>query len=86
MPTLALSKISGVVFVTDSNWGAGANPKSYFGLSGKYQFSTEGTNVLITIGNDQYTTAWADLRIGTGGQIPANATVARVLLNSIFGS
>lgn len=81
MPTLTLTKVSGVLFVADSNV---TNPKSYFGATGKYQFATDDATVLIAIGSDQYNVRWEDLRVGTS--TPSSVSQAKVLLNAIFGT
>lgn len=81
MSTLSLTKVSGVLFVLDSNV---ANPKSYFGATGKYQFSSDDTTLQIFIGTDIYTNTWQNLRVGTS--TPTSVSQAKVLLNSIFGT
>lgn len=81
MATLTLTKVSGVLFILDSNV---TNPKSYFGATGKYQFSSDDTTVIITIGTDQYTTTWQNLRVGTS--TPTTVSQAKVLMNAIFGT
>ena len=80
MPTTTITKISSVLFVTQQ----GFNPKSYFGATGSYQFATDDSTVNIYIGNDIYTVAWADLRVGTS--TPTSVSQAKTLLNAIFGS
>jgi hypothetical protein len=78
---LTVTKASGVLFVAD---GVATNPKSYFGATGKYQFSSDNATVIITIGGDQYTTTWQNLIVGTS--TPSTFSQAVVLLNAIFGT
>jgi hypothetical protein len=81
MATTTITKVSGVLFVLDSNV---TNPKAYFGATGKYQFATDDSSVTITIGADQYTTTWQNLRVGTS--TPTSVSQAKTLLNAIFGT
>jgi len=81
MATLSISKTSGVISILDSNV---TNPKSYFGATGKYQFSSDNTTFIITIGDDQYTNTWQNLRVGTS--TPSSFSQAVTLLNAIFGT
>lgn len=77
---MTIQKISGVLFVTDAT----ATPKSYFGATGKFQASTDGTTIQINIGADSYNTAYGGLTVGTS--TAASMSEALVLLNSIFGT
>lgn len=87
MATTTITKVSGVLFVTDSN---NTNPKSYFGATGNYQFSDDNATVLITIGTPNTATyyevrvAWGSLIVGT--QVPASVSTAKILLNAVFGT
>lgn len=81
MPTLTITKASGVTFIADSDI---TNPKAYFGPTGKYQFSSDDATAQISIGGDQYTVRWQDLRVGTS--TPSTVSQAKVLLNAIFGT
>lgn len=81
MATLTITKVSSVIFVADSNV---TNPKSYFGATGRYQFSSDDTTFVITIGDDQYTNTWQNLRVGTS--TPTSVSQAKTLLNAIFGT
>ncbi len=78
---LTITKVSAVLFVAD---GVATNPKSYFGATGKYQFANDNATVLITVGTDQYTTTWQNLRVGTS--TPTSVSQAATLLNAIFGT
>lgn len=81
MPTITITKQSGVLFVRDST---NTNAKAYFGLVGSYQFADDNTTVTIKIGTDIYTLTWQNLIVGS--TIPSTVSDAKVLLNSIFGS
>lgn len=81
MATLTFTKVSGVLFVASS---ASTNPKAYYNSSGSYQFSDDDANVTITIGTQQWTIAWGDLRVGTS--TPTSVSQAKTLLNAIFGT
>ena len=80
-----ISKVSGIIFYTD-----GTNqPKGYFGATGSYVVWDDLTGVVITIRSgvnvpNTYSIALSDLQVN--GQTPANITVAKVLLNSVFGT
>lgn len=85
--SLTITKTSGVIFITQTG---NANPKSYFGATGKYQVSDDNTTILITIGNsgqsspDQYSVDYTVLTVGTS--TASNIGTAKVLLNAIFGT
>lgn len=79
--TTTITKVSGVLFVLQSSH---ANPKSYFGLTGKYIFADDDSSVYISIGGDVYNTTWQNLRVGTS--TPTTVSQAKVLLNAIFGT
>jgi hypothetical protein len=81
MATLTITKVSGVLFVRNSDR---TNAKSYFGITGSYQFSDTDATVTINIGQDVYALAWQDLRVGTS--TPTSASQAKTLLNAIFGT
>lgn len=81
MATLTLTKTSGVLFILDSNV---TNPKSYFGATGKYQFASDDSSYTLSIGQDTYTGAWQDLRVGTS--TPTSVSQAKTLLNAILGT
>lgn len=81
MATTTITKISGVLFIAVSSI---ANPKSYFGATGKYQFASDDSSVTINIGGDTYTTTWQDLRVGTS--TPTSVSQAKVLMNAIFST
>lgn len=78
--TTTITKISAVLFVTVN----GSNPKSYFGATGKYQFSDDNTTVQICIGLDVYNTTWQNLIVGTS--TPTSVSQAKTLLNGILGT
>lgn len=80
--TLSIYKISGVLFVAED----ALNPKSYFGAAGNYQFATDDTTVIITIGSYQVSVPYTGLRIGASAQAPTTVTTAKTLLNAIFAS
>ena len=83
MPSVVkLLKVSGVIFITEDS----LNPKSFFGAVGNYQFSSDDTTVMITIGNYQVSVAYTGLRVGASEQTPASVSTAKVLLNAFFGS
>jgi hypothetical protein len=85
--SLTITKVSGVLFILDSN---NTNPKSYFGATGKYQASDDNTTILITITaasgttTDQYSVAYGSLTVGTS--TPTTMSSAKILLNAIFGT
>lgn len=79
--TLTITKVSGVLFVTDSG---NTYPKAYFNATGSYQMSDDSASVVITIGTKQWKSTWENLRVGSS--TPANVAEARLLLNAIFGS
>lgn len=85
--SLTITKVSGVLFILDSN---NTNPKSYFGATGKYQASDDNTTILITITaasgttTDQYSVAYCSLTVGTS--TPTTMSSAKILLNAIFGT
>jgi hypothetical protein len=81
MSLLTITKVSGILFILDSNT---TNPKAYFGGTGKYQFSSDDTTFQIFIGTDVYTNTWQNLRVGTS--TPTSVSQAKTLLNSIFGT
>lgn len=78
---LTLTKISGVLFVQDSN---NTNPKSYFGASGSFQASDDNAKLTIKIGDDVYSLIWQDLQVGTS--TPTSISQAKTLLNAILGT
>jgi len=87
MATYTITKVSGVLFVLSST---NANPKSYFGATGKYQVSDDDTSALITLYGsngvmlDQYTVVLGSVTVGTS--TPSTISSLKVLLNSIFGT
>lgn len=80
-----ISKVSNVLFVTD-----GTNqPRAFFNSSGSYEVNdaADGVRISIYFGQNQrqeYAITLANLQVN--GQTPANITVAKVLLNAVFGS
>lgn len=85
--SVVITKVSGVLFVAVDSLPA----KAFFGATGNYQFSTDTTTVVITVGNYQSTTPvlnvqvpWTGLRVGTS--TPTTYSQATTLLNAIFGS
>ncbi|MES2287384.1 MAG: hypothetical protein V4547_16950 [Bacteroidota bacterium] len=82
-----LTKISGVLFIQDSNL---ANPKSYFNSTGRYMVSSDNTTVQLSISDyagqtpDLYTFTLGSVTIGTS--TPSTISSLKVLLNSIFGT
>lgn len=84
---LSIQKISGVIMVTQTG---NANPKNYFGATGKYQFADDDSTVIITIGSsgggppDQYTVAYNALTVGTS--LATTVSQAKTLLNAIFST
>jgi len=87
MAALTITKISGVLFITQ---GTTQNPKSYFGGVGKYQVSDDNTTILIKMVQagqtvpDEYTVAYGSLTVGTS--TATTMSQAKTLLNAIFGT
>ena len=78
--TINFTKVSGVYSVT-----SGSNPPKYFyGATGSFSQTPNGTGYLIFIGGQSFTVSLADLRVN--GQAPANIANAAVLLNALFGT
>lgn len=78
--TINFTRVSGVFSVT-----SGSNPPKYFyGATGNFQQTPDGTGYLITIGNAQFSVPLTTLRVN--GQTPANINNAAVLLNALFGT
>ena len=78
--TINFAKVSGVYSVT-----SGANPPKYFyGATGSFQQTPNGTGYLITIGQASFTVPLEDLRVN--GQAAANINNAATLLNALFGT
>ena len=74
------SKTSGVYAVT-----SGSNPPKYFyGASGSFSQTPDGTGYLVVIGSQSFTVALADITIN--GQSPANIANGQTLLNALFGT
>lgn len=82
-----ITKISGVVFILDSR---NANPKSYFGATGRFQAADTANTVLLKIGAvgqqqmDEYTLTLGSVTIGTS--TPSTMSSLLVLLNGILGT
>lgn len=81
MPTITITKVSGVLFLRNSD---NTNAKSYFGATGKYLISDDNTTIQIFIGGDIYSLTWQNLRVGTS--TPTSISQAATLLNAIFGT
>lgn len=85
MPTLTVTKVSGVIFVKKSE---NTNPKSYFNATGNFQASDDNITLLISIkdgfNTDQYTIPYTSLTVGSS--TPPNMNTAKILLNAIFGT
>lgn len=80
MPTINITKVSGVVFMQSGT----QNALSYFNRTGKYVVWDDNTGATIYIGTDEYKIALSDLQIN--GATPPNIGTAKILLNSIFGT
>ena len=87
MATLAITKVSGVLFFQQNS---NTNPKSYFGATGKYQASDDNLTLLIQITDqsqsapDLYTIPYGSLTIG--GTLCTTMSQAKTMLNGIFGT
>ena len=80
MAVINFSKTSGVLFVTE-----GTNqPRSYFGLTGRYVPDNDQTKYQIKIGADEYVVLLSDIRIN--GVTPSTFSEGKTLLNALFGT
>lgn len=81
MATTALTKISGVLIITQTV----GFPK-YYGTTSrtqaKFNPDNSGNNIYLTIGGDSYFIALTELQVS--GQTPTTLTTALVLLNDIL--
>lgn len=87
MATFTITKISGVIFIQDSN---NTNPRSYFNATGRFQASDDNLSVLLKIGSagqqqmDEYVLVLGSITIGTS--TPSTMSSLKVLLNAILGT
>jgi len=78
--TINFAKVSGVYSVT-----SGTNPpKFFYGASGSFQQTPDGTGYLIVIGGASFTVSLTDLRVN--GQAAVNIANGQGLLNALFGT
>lgn len=85
--SITITKVSGVVFILDSN---STNPKSYFNATGRWQGADSGSTVTLSISDqagqvpDIYTLTVGSVTVGTS--TPSTMSSLLVLLNAIFGT
>ncbi len=78
--TINITKVSGVIAVT-----SGTNPPKYFyGATGTFTQTPNGTGYLVTIGGQSFTIPLATLRVN--GQAATNITNGASLLSAIFAT
>lgn len=87
MATITITKVSGIVFIRNSD---NTYPKSYFNATGKWQAADTANTVLLLISDqarqeaDQYVLTLGSVTVGTS--TPSTMSSLLVLLNAIFGT
>lgn len=83
MPSTSLSKVSGVLNITQTS-GQGRYYAATAVAGAKFNPNSAGDGVVVQILGDTFEIALTDLVVNS--QTPATMSTALVLLNSIFGS